>query len=1217
MGSECRVSLPIVAACAGPGTRSTAVVTMNFIKTVSNKSKGGGGGGVAFSHTATAQSRLRASEVMRRPSAICGVLTNQQDPSQPAPTAPRRNSNRRESNASTATVESTEFIDPAQLIDNEQAKAFAGGNKKEAKATATGLSRFYFSSAASETRDRGSMGKSCTDNSGPDGTTTVCTDISASIQLESSASKGADLMKTIFGNSNHKDLKSHHHRLPSVLMQIFASQQDEVTRRISGLGDLHDDPTSFQYYVYNVRHSCHRLMASPKSQAFFIVLTLYALYGPDLVSFLARKDNDEAFLIINTIIFACFAIEIVILSIANKLYLCSVPALLDIIAFVSFSSDTYVMQGGFMGQDTERTTRLARSTRMTRMVRVARVARVTKLVPRLIEFFGGHSHNLARQTLIRRLWRLFLFMDADHQGCLSIFDFKVIYLVIIQECPFLLFDADKVTILQRDAATFTQDPRLKDEESVFEFSDFTRIMLNLALGQHLLHYHIEEVEKDNAGVWTLTRKVTDRIALKICIGILIIFGILQLLDTAEANQSMLQGLGVLDDVIGKEIKKMLPDLAFICEQIRCYMDDHKVMMLFVAGSMYIKTSGAQCSTGIPKSATMDPWRILDDILDETHKRATEVLLICWPEETTSCYKDRDRVTSLALLDTEDGTRTLAMWSVIQTSVILVLIVIFILGFNRGVSRFSKTLLMPLRALVDDMQAMCSLDLVEIDADTVDGGRPVKVVSKKNQWFKARTSSQVQVGPSGEAADEMRHLQHAFGSMRNAVRSWTKYVPPAVVQRLMTSGFEATIGVSRVSASILFVDIDGFEEVCRGFAPQETLALLSSVLGKVADAIAENKGILLEFIGDEVLAVFNVPTALVHHTYHATKCSVQIHEAVEKMPPTIVQDGRHIAVRCRCGVHTAQILAGNVGSKKRMKFGLLGDGVNLTARLKTLNSRYRTQTIVSDKVIDATLIDSRFVWRPLEKVAVKGRKESTTVFEVLGMKSDSSTNEFERLADLHIDAFDLYHKRQFAEARKLCEEVHSLFEVVGRQDEPSRQLLKKCLLYSQQPPPPEWDGVERLQKKTFDVQNEDESEQRLNELAKVCTEAFTEGIAKEATAASVVLSMPSRLILPPPEFQTQDLVVARQVGMDVPSCWRHLIQLPGARGPPQAQGEVSMARPAVPGASSFCGCGAVYPAQQTHGSSSSSSPETVGSGSSNEKALYEESEGGIVRRVALL
>jgi adenylate cyclase len=316
----------------------------------------------------------------------------------------------------------------------------------------------------------------------------------------------------------------------------------------------------------------------------------------------------------------------------------------------------------------------------------------------------------------------------------------------------------------------------------------------------------------------------------------------------------------------------------------------------------------------------------------------------------------------------------------------------------------------------------------------------------------------------KVAAELQHLQSACKSMRGAIKSWSKYVPPAVVQRLFASGVEAQIGVAKVHVTILFCDIAGFEDACRGLSPEEVLHLLEQVMTRIADVISRNRGTLLEFIGDEVLAVFNAPNTLKNHTSAGVSSALEIHTAVSTMPSPQTADGREIPIRCRCGVNTCIILAGNIGSSQRLKYGLLGDGINLTARLKGINSRYQTRTLASDKVYADERCRRSVVFRPVDLVAVKGKKEPTAVYEPLIVRSKDDPSPLEQAAEKHSKAFSYYKERKFDEAMLLFEEVQLIFESDGTSDEASRMLKLRCQRYKENPPPDDWDGVERLTKK---------------------------------------------------------------------------------------------------------------------------------------------------------
>jgi len=307
----------------------------------------------------------------------------------------------------------------------------------------------------------------------------------------------------------------------------------------------------------------------------------------------------------------------------------------------------------------------------------------------------------------------------------------------------------------------------------------------------------------------------------------------------------------------------------------------------------------------------------------------------------------------------------------------------------------------------------------------------------------------------DVALELTKLHSAFQSLRHAIRSWSMFIPPGVVERLLRTELEATIGVANCHVTILFCDIDGFEDACRGLSPSRVLSLLSDVLGKIADVIQASEGTLLEFIADEVLAVFNTPNFLKNHAYYAMAAAIEIHRVVGHLPRITLETGKDTSIRCRVGINTSQVFAGNLGSTSRMKYGLLGDGVN---------SRYGTRTLVSASMVSKSCMQ-RVVTRPVDVVAVKGKKQSISTYEVLGTRSSCSP-DVQQAAQKHTEAFRLYHQRRFAEAKQKFEEVTPLMKEVDASDGVSTLLTRRCAYYMQHPPDCDWDGVERLMQKSW-------------------------------------------------------------------------------------------------------------------------------------------------------
>lgn len=298
-------------------------------------------------------------------------------------------------------------------------------------------------------------------------------------------------------------------------------------------------------------------------------------------------------------------------------------------------------------------------------------------------------------------------------------------------------------------------------------------------------------------------------------------------------------------------------------------------------------------------------------------------------------------------------------------------------------------------------------------------------------------------------------------LEGAMVAWSKYVPVVLLNQLMVAGIEAKIGCVMSEVSIMFCDVQGFKDLVDGKGPEEVLSLLQKVLTEVNRALEENNGTLLEFIGDEVLAVFNAPRKIAGHSLAAVNAAVSAVEYAAQLKQP---------VRLQCSVHTGSVLAGNLGSPTRMKYGVLGDGVNLAARLKGLNSRYGTQILVSADAmshIQSNDLDA-LVRRTVGKLILKGRTTPTHTYEILGRRGNLSKN-LQLGAGSHDEAFEFFVQGRFEESKALFAEARGLI-IEGSQrkeDRPTTHLMELCEKYLEKPPPMDtWDGSEHLKKKAW-------------------------------------------------------------------------------------------------------------------------------------------------------
>lgn len=896
-----------------------------------------------------------------------------------------------------------------------------------------------------------------------------------SLRRGSTASLDEDLQTVLdlFQPGDEKRWKTYHSALDIVVKHIFGLDDVSLTiKRHSTVGSRQRSnryvwslafsgrPPAALYQLQDMlasmRTGAHSLVSSNLFMGFFHVLTIYVLLGPDIVPLVTSQEQDSIFYGINTTIFFLFILELLLLMCANEHYSCTAQFLLDVVSIYALCNYTWLVEG--FSDDVAEVEKLDTQSRFARLIRIARLARVTRLIPTILSLFKNKK-VLAKRILQRRLRRAFQFMDTDQRGMLSSFDVKCFYFSVLHECPQMLGDS-RVRILHADKEQLTKMGASGAEDEQVNWitpDDFERILLGTALGKDVQNHHLQDVENQR-GVWTLTSKLSDRTALKVSVGILILIILLNLTDVHVEEASVTQNLAHLHSLARRE-RQHGHNVSLLCEHVRIFAEEFVVLFLHLDGHTFFENSAANASTCF-SDLSLRVGELHDEMwatIRNSNVRDSDLVQACFPDHE-GCA--RATTVSMALVDESDRVRKVLLWTMISQMVVLVIIVAFIVIFHIGTNHFTRTIVYPLRALVDDMMAMSSIDLVHIDAEE---------------------ESLEMLHGNSKQGEELANLQNAFKSMQKAIRSWTRYVPPSVVQKLFTNGVEAVVGVNRVTASILFVDVDGFEESCGDLSPTEVNNTLASMLQTVATVIHANKGTLLEFIGDEVLAVFNTPNAVKAHVWSAVASVIQIHEGIAKLGKIYTEDGREVPIRCRCGVHTASVLAGNIGSHRRMKFGVLGDGVNLSARLKSLNSRYGTQSLASDTIFEDDQCKKKVLFRPVDRCVVKGRSEPTTVYEVLGFKKSEGApapnlKSLKEAAQKSTEAHRLYQGREFEKAEALFEEVAIIMEAMQHctlyrtgTDEPSRQLIVRCHRYRIHPPPPGWDGAEHLKAKTFEAQ----------------------------------------------------------------------------------------------------------------------------------------------------
>ncbi len=294
--------------------------------------------------------------------------------------------------------------------------------------------------------------------------------------------------------------------------------------------------------------------------------------------------------------------------------------------------------------------------------------------------------------------------------------------------------------------------------------------------------------------------------------------------------------------------------------------------------------------------------------------------------------------------------------------------------------------------------------------------------------------------------DLRAVLESLERAKTAMRAMGKYVPVDLVRRLYQMNREPTLGGDPSDVTLMFTDIKEFTPIAERLAPADLAALLGEYFAALTAAIHENGGIVDKFIGDAVMALWNVPTPAERHPLLGCAAALECLRASRQLSKSPLLNGLP-PLATRIGLHRGPVLVGHFGAPDRMSYTVLGDGVNLAARLETLNKQYGTHVIVSETVHDAAAAAFRF--RLLDRVVVKGKTHGVRIYELRG-----SADEPDPGADVvrrYEAALAAYWARDFAAAAELLAGQEAL-------DPPSRVLADRCRELSVDPPPPEWDGV---------------------------------------------------------------------------------------------------------------------------------------------------------------
>jgi adenylate cyclase len=211
----------------------------------------------------------------------------------------------------------------------------------------------------------------------------------------------------------------------------------------------------------------------------------------------------------------------------------------------------------------------------------------------------------------------------------------------------------------------------------------------------------------------------------------------------------------------------------------------------------------------------------------------------------------------------------------------------------------------------------------------------------------------------------------------------KYLSPQLVETIMEDFSWASLHAEKRLLTVLFSDVRGFTTFSEKYPPETVVATLNEHLNMMVTVIFKYQGTLDKFVGDCVMAFWGAPLAQPNHAELAARAALEMIEELEKLNQKWQSEGRP-TLKIGVGVNTGEMLFGNIGSEQRMDFTVIGDSVNLGARLESATKELCASIVISEATYQR--IRHLAQVRPLGEISVKGKEQKIVVYELLGMGS---------------------------------------------------------------------------------------------------------------------------------------------------------------------------------------------------------------------------------------
>ena len=302
------------------------------------------------------------------------------------------------------------------------------------------------------------------------------------------------------------------------------------------------------------------------------------------------------------------------------------------------------------------------------------------------------------------------------------------------------------------------------------------------------------------------------------------------------------------------------------------------------------------------------------------------------------------------------------------------------------------------------------------------------------------------------ADELFTGANAWvlNNVRRVKSTMARYMSAEVAEQLLAGG-ESVLGGKNQNVSILFSDVRGFTTISETLGARETVSMLNEYFEEMVDVIFQHHGVLAKFIGDAIMALFGVPFNGEHDADDAVVTANGMFTALSELNRRRTIEGKDL-IRIGVGISTGEVIVGNIGSTKRMEYTVIGDSVNLGARLESATKFYGVNILISEYTKNQ--LTNGHLIREIDRLQVKGKNQPVAIYEALDHFTEDTFPNLGKTVAAYESGVGLYRERNFPGALEVFREALTFHPG----DKPTRIYAERCEHYIQEPPDDSWDGV---------------------------------------------------------------------------------------------------------------------------------------------------------------